>query len=58
MAGSVKGMIGKWVKSRVKKVGLKGVVLRAGDEVVKATKTKADDKAWAEMREWIDANWK
>ena len=57
MAG-VKGMLGKWVKQRVKKVGIKGVVLRAGDEVVKATKSKADDRAWAEMKEWINANWK
>ena len=55
---SVKGMLGKWVKNRVKKVGIKGVILRAGDEVVKATKTKQDAKAWAEMKEWINANWK
>jgi len=57
MAG-VKGFLGKWVKDRVKKVGIKGVILRAGDEVVKATKTKQDDRAWAEMKEWIKSNWK
>lgn len=57
MAG-VKGMIGKWVKSRAKKLGIKGVIFRAGDEVVKATKTKADDRKWAELKEWINSNWK
>jgi hypothetical protein len=55
---SVKGMLGKWVKARVKKLSMKQVILRAGDEVVKATKSKDDDRAWAEMRDWIDANWK
>ena len=55
---SVKGFLGKWVKSRVKKVGIKGVILRAGDEVVKATKTKEYDRAWAEMKNWINSNWK
>ena len=55
---SVKGMLGKWVKARVKKLSMKQVILRAGDEVVKATKSKDDDRAWAEMRDWIGANWK
>jgi len=54
----VKGMLGKWVKERVKKLSMKEVILRAGDEVVKATKSKADDRAWAEMRDWIESNWK
>ena len=57
MAG-LKGMMGKWVKSRVKKLGIKGVIFRVGDEVVKATKSKADDRQWAELREWINSNWK
>ena len=55
---NVKGMLGKWVKERDKKLSMKEMVLRAGDEVVKATKSKHDDRAWAQMRDWISTNWK
>ena len=55
---AVKGLLGKWVKERVKKLSLKEIVLRTGDEVVKKTKSKQDDKAWAQIKEFINANWK
>ena len=55
---SVKGMLGKWVKQRVKKLSLREIVIRAGDEVVARTKTKQDDRAWAEIKDFIKSNWK
>jgi len=55
---SVKGMLGSWIKERAKKLSIKEIIIRAGDEVVKATKSKADDKAWAEMKDWLNSNWK
>lgn len=57
MAG-VKGLLGRWVKSRVKRYGFKGCIMRLGDEIVKATKTKEDDRKWAELKDWVNAHWK
>lgn len=55
---SVKGLLKKWVAGRVKKYGFKGCIYRLGDEIVKATKTREDDRKWAELKEWVDGNWK
>ena len=57
MAG-VKGLLGRWVRSRVKRYGFKGCIMRLGDEIVKATKTKEDDRKWAELKDWVNAHWK
>lgn len=55
---AVKGMLGKWVKERVKKLSFKEILIRTGDEVVAKTKSKADDKVWAEIKDFINSNWK
>ena len=34
----------------VKKHGLKAILIKAGDIAVKVTKTKKDDKVWAEVK--------
>ena len=39
----------------VKKHGLKGILIKVGDIAVKVTKTKKDDKAWAEIKKVIEA---
>ena len=38
----------------VKKHGLKAILIKAGDVAVKVTKTKKDDKAWAEIKKVIE----
>ena len=38
----------------VKKHGLKGILIKVGDIAVKVTKTKEDDKAWAEIKKVIE----
>ena len=38
----------------VKKHGLKGILIKVGDIAVKVTKTKKDDKAWAEIKKVIE----
>ena len=39
----------------VKKHGLKAILIKAGDIAVKVTKTKKDDKAWAEIKKVIES---
>jgi hypothetical protein len=34
----------------IKKYGLKGLILIVGDHAVKMTKSKKDDKIWAEVK--------
>ena len=39
----------------VKKHGLKAILIKAGDIAVKVTKSKKDDKAWAEIKKVIES---
>ena len=39
----------------VKKHGLKGILMKVGDIAVKVTKSKEDDKAWAEIKKVINS---
>ena len=39
----------------IKKHGLKAILIKAGDIAVKVTKTKKDDKAWAEIKKVIES---
>ena len=39
----------------VKKHGLKAILIKVGDIAVKVTKTKKDDKAWAEIKKVIES---
>ena len=41
----------------IKKHGLKGILLKVGDVAVKVTKTKSDDKKWAEIKKFINKVW-
>ena len=38
----------------VKKHGLKAILIKVGDIAVKVTKTKKDDKVWAEIKKVIN----
>ena len=38
----------------VKKHGLKGILIKVGDIAVKITKSKKDDKVWAEVKKVLD----
>ena len=38
----------------VKKHGLKAILIKVGDIAVKVTKTKKDDKAWAQVKKVIE----
>ena len=42
------------IKKLVKKHGLKGLLITIGDLAVKITKSKEDDKAWAEVKKVVD----
>jgi len=39
----------------VKKHGLKAILIKVGDIAVKITKSKKDDKAWAEVKKVINS---
>ena len=39
----------------VKKHGLKAILIKVGDIAVKITKSKNDDKAWAEVKKVINS---
>ena len=38
------------IKKLIKKHGMKGLLIKVGDFAVKATKSKEDDKVWAEVK--------
>ena len=38
----------------IKKHGLKAILLKVGDLAVKVTKSKKDDKVWANARKFIE----
>ena len=42
------------LKKYIKKHGLKKILLKVGDIAVKITKSKKDDKAWAEVKKVIN----
>ena len=46
----LKIVLGKFVK----KHGVKGALLKAGDFFVKVTKSKEDDKLWAKVRKVLE----
>jgi hypothetical protein len=48
------GIIGKPIIKMVAKKGGKTVLLLIGDLIFKATKSKEDDKLWAEIRPRIE----
>ena len=39
----------------VKKHGLRAILIKVGDIAVKVTKSKKDDKAWAEVKKVINS---
>jgi len=39
----------------VKKHGLKAILIKVGDIAIKVTKTKKDDKVWAEIKKVINS---
>ena len=43
------------LKKYIKKHGLKKILLKVGDIAVKVTKTKKDDKVWAEVKKVIES---
>ena len=47
-------MLKRMLQRLVKKHGMKGLLIIVGDHAVKATKTKDDDKVWAEVKEFIN----
>ena len=42
------------LKKYIKKHGLKKILIKVGDIAVKVTKSKKDDKAWAEIKKVIN----
>ena len=47
-------MVKKIIARLVKKHGMKKVLLMIGDAAVKATKSKEDDKIWAQVKRVLD----
>ena len=43
------------IAKAIKKHGLKGILVKVGDIAVKVTKSKKDDKAWAEIKKVINS---
>ena len=43
------------LKKYIKKHGLKKILIKVGDIAVKVTKSKKDDKAWAEAKKVIES---
>ena len=46
------------IKKLVKKHGIKGLLIIVGDNAVKFTKSKEDDKIWKQVKKAITYNWK
>ena len=49
-------MLSKWVERQVKKNGVRGILEKVGDMIVKTTKSKHDDKVWQEVKDFLRAN--
>ena len=47
-------LLSAYIGKKVKKHGLKGILIKVGNLAVKATKSKKDDKAWAEIKKVLD----
>ena len=43
------------LKKYIKKHGFKKIIIKVGDSAVKVTKSKKDDKAWAEAKKVIES---
>ena len=43
-------MLKLWINKLVKKIGMFKLLMMVGDIAVKATKSKKDDKVWAEVK--------
>jgi hypothetical protein len=48
-------MLRRIIQRLVKKHGMKGLLLMIGDHAVKATKSKEDDKVWADVKEFLES---
>ena len=47
-------MLSLLIKKLTKALGMKNLLLKVGDIAVKATKSKKDDKIWANARKFIE----
>ena len=47
-------MVKKIIARLIRKHGMKKVLLMIGDTAVKATKSKEDDKIWAQVKKVLD----
>ena len=47
-------MLKSYIRRLVKKHGMVGLLLVIGDYAVKATKSKKDDKVWAEVKALLE----
>jgi|TARA_R110000823_G_C15818665_1_gene489023 hypothetical protein len=47
-------LLSAYIAKQVKKHGLKGIIIKVGDLAVKATKSKKDDKVWAEAKKVLN----
>ena len=49
-------MLSKWVARQVKKNGVRAILEKVGDMIVKTTKSKEDDKVWQQVKDFLRAN--
>ena len=47
-------LLSAYIAKQVQKHGLKGILIKVGDLAVKATKSKKDDKVWAEVKKVLN----
>jgi len=47
-------LLSAYIAKQVQKHGLKGILIKVGDLAVKATKSKKDDKVWAEAKKVLN----
>ena len=47
-------LLSAYIAKQVQKHGLKGIIIKVGDLAVKATKSKKDDKVWAEAKKVLN----
>ena len=47
-------LLSAYIGKKVKKYGLKGILIKVGNLAVKATKSKKDDKVWAKVKKLLE----
>ena len=47
-------LLSAYIAKQVQKHGLKGILIKVGNLAVKATKSKKDDKVWAEAKKVLN----